>query len=387
MQMQLRKMMISVALLAVFVMCVGAQPPQAQGIERTRTFAAQKCQYTLPGPDWKWLDRSATNSLFLAQNRKGFVVFLTATRMPPEARLDSAFAENFERDFYQRTQYSKRGGRFVAFQGLPYYQTEAKCPDGRTMIVRTTIVNGLRYSLGITGGREPVEQDPEVEAVLGSFAFTEPPLLLAETAVGGSGHSTEYYVAWGLFGIFLLFAACCFLKRPAQKRKGASYPEYDYDLDDRPRLPSASPWPLQAGSVGFRTARSIPRSTHGTDVPSLESQDVEPVSGPPAGLSSKCTGKCRECGYRPVAFGAPECPRCGTDNPNPGVVSRFTGRAGLGGALIGTIIGASWGYVSFALGGIAGALGGGLLGALAGVILGLAMGLAAGLTARIFGWR
>ncbi len=101
-------------------------------------------------------------------------------------------------------------------------------------------------------------------------------------------------------------------------------------------------------------------------------------------MGEMATGKCRYCGYTPVAFEAQTCPKCGGKYPNPGVVSRFAGLSTWLGILIGGGAGAVLG--SF-FGGVGYAIAYCLLGILLGCFLGLAGGLAAGLAARLFGKR
>lgn len=97
-------------------------------------------------------------------------------------------------------------------------------------------------------------------------------------------------------------------------------------------------------------------------------------------------GTCSICGYSPVAIDARTCPKCGGQNPCPGVGNRFAGRGALIGLVIGVLAGSVLGYDRLTEGG-AGAFGGALLGALAGLVIGLIIGLLAAMVAWIFGKR
>jgi hypothetical protein len=379
MQMQLRKMMISVVLLAVFVMCVRAQPPQAQGIERTRTFTAQKCQYTLPNDDWEWIDQPLPNALFGAKCENGLGVFLSCAPIPAWQQMNASLAQKFEQSVNQATsgQFKKRGEGYISYQGLSCYQLAGVYPDGSTAISRCFLAHGFAYNLLIIGNSKPVEQDAEFDKAINGFAFTEPP----------PAKPTSGYSFFDL-NVFLVLLAVCFVAAILRRTLGSSkkpplqHPIDNFD-DELSEVVPVRPSGYQPSSIQATRPSSLGYSVferHDSNGGGPQQSRVRPESDPRA-------GKCRHYGYRPVAFGAQVCLRCGGSDPNPGIISKCAGRGGLGGALLGTVIGASWGYMSFVHGGIAGAFAGGLVGALAGVILGLAMGLAGGLTARISGWR
>jgi hypothetical protein len=68
--------------------------------ESTRTFPAQKCRFTLPGPDWTWIDKQVPNLLVMAGNTKGFVINLSTVSTPTPAQVDEQFVKGFEKSFY-----------------------------------------------------------------------------------------------------------------------------------------------------------------------------------------------------------------------------------------------------------------------------------------------
>ena len=96
-------------------------------------------------------------------------------------------------------------------------------------------------------------------------------------------------------------------------------------------------------------------------------------------------GRCRLCGYEPVAFNAPICPKCGGNDPNPGVAGRYVGRAALGGLFLGILAGTAWG--TFDRGTTSAVIGSGVIGAMAGLILGMLGGLVFGSVAWMIGKR
>lgn len=68
------------------------------------------------------------------------------------------------------------------------------------------------------------------------------------------------------------------------------------------------------------------------------------------------SGKCRHCGYEPVAYDAPICPQCAGWRPN---ASQF--RWSALGCVVGLIPGLIWGATSLSPGDAAGAIVGGLI--------------------------
>jgi hypothetical protein len=142
--------------------------------EAARTFPVQKCRFTLPGPDWTWIDKEVPNVLFMAGNTKGFVINLATVRTPDPVQINEPFAKEFEESLYQPGQIEKRGGRFVTFRGLPSYQAEGILADGRTSATRVFTANGFVYHLTLLGAKEPIEKDPAFETLMQGFEFTAP---------------------------------------------------------------------------------------------------------------------------------------------------------------------------------------------------------------------
>jgi hypothetical protein len=143
--------------------------------EATRTFPAQKCRYTLPGPDWTWSDEKAPNRIFLARDTKGFVITLATLTQAAPVQVNEQFVQGFEKSFYKAASLKKRSGRFVTFLGVRGYQTESLLPDGRTSATRVFAAHGLMYNLVLIGAKEPIENDPSFEKIMHGFSFTVPP--------------------------------------------------------------------------------------------------------------------------------------------------------------------------------------------------------------------
>jgi hypothetical protein len=155
------------------------------GEETVRTFPAQKCRFTLPGMGWTWIDKQAPNTLFMAENTKGFIITLSTVNAPTPERVDEQFAKGFEKTFYQPGQLEKRSGRFVTFRGLPSYQAEGTLTDGRTTASRVFTAHNFVYTLSLIGTKEPVEDDPEFEKLMQGFEFTASPEQQVSAQSGG----------------------------------------------------------------------------------------------------------------------------------------------------------------------------------------------------------
>ncbi len=167
----------------LFALQVGSPGRSLAADEATRTFPALKCRYTLPGPDWSWLEAGSPSIHFMARNKTGFVVNMTtySAIMLDKVKVkfvtvDQQFGEVFEQShFAESPQLEKRGGRLLTFRSVPSYQVECKVPDGRTVVTRAFIAHGIIYEMNIVGGQEPVEKDPAFETIVHGFDFTAPP--------------------------------------------------------------------------------------------------------------------------------------------------------------------------------------------------------------------
>ena len=161
----------------------------------TRVFLEQKCRFTLPGADWKWIDLRCHRgihglNLVRAENNLGYFIFLDEITAPQAGQIDldfQEFAKVFEKNLSDWSEITKRDGRFVTYRiekhtgrsvtylDVPAYQTESMLPDGRTTATRVFIANGFEYTMGILGVKEPIENDPIFETLLKGLEFTAPP--------------------------------------------------------------------------------------------------------------------------------------------------------------------------------------------------------------------
>lgn len=156
---------------------------------------------------------------------------------------------------------------------------------------------------------------------------------------------------------------------------------------------SANPVDQIVGSVffGLLMAAGVWLRRRGTPKPVFapRQQDgiVELEHYPRQGVRGNELGSCTKCGYQPVAFDADYCPLCAAKNPNPGVVNRTVPRALLLGAMVCSVIGASWAHLVSENHKEVATILGLLVGGVTGVILGLVGGLIVGVIARLFGKR
>jgi hypothetical protein len=361
-----------------------AQQPAAPAPKpdpNTRVFPAHKCRYTLPGKDWFWVEQTASPVLFRAENFMGYAVALSAAPVPPHITLNQQFAEKLEKEFFGSSDMKKRGGRFVVFNGLSCYQSEAVAPDGRTAVCRIFLANGFGYNLEVVGTKDPVELSPNFEKIMNGFGFTE--ALAQPGAAQGQTSEASHVLVVGLG----FCAVAAFLMRLA-RGFGRKTPRRNWRRlqDDIPG--NGDPWKGPAGEVQevlpAATSSSAVQTGVRTSRPLEAPRFAPPINTtrPPENLER--TGRCRHCGFRPLAFGVEECPNCCGRNPNPGVISRYTNRGTVIGIVAGAAVGVTWGYLAK---GVAGVIGGILLGPLAGIFLGIFGGLLAGITARVMGKR
>jgi hypothetical protein len=146
-----------------------------RGGEPVRTFPDFGCRYTLPSDSWSWCDQPRPNMLFMAQDSRGLVIFLSYLRLPRPTDLDQKFADGFEKTFYSAGHMTKRSGRFTTFRGVPCYQTEGTFVDGRTTATRVFLAHGVAYHLSLLGTDKPIEQDADFDPIMNGFSFTTPP--------------------------------------------------------------------------------------------------------------------------------------------------------------------------------------------------------------------
>jgi hypothetical protein len=143
--------------------------------DSTRSFPTQNCKYTLIGDGWSWRDRSESSIVFSAENKKGITVVLATRSVPPDNQLTAEFAEKLEATAFGRQTLTRRGGRFMVFQGQVCYQSETRLPAGNTMVCRVFFAHEVCYALAVIGGKSPVEKDRDFEPIMNGFAFADPP--------------------------------------------------------------------------------------------------------------------------------------------------------------------------------------------------------------------
>jgi len=168
-------------------------------MDTTRAFPTQYCQYTLIGDEWNWREQSEPLILFSAENKKGTVVVLATGPVPPNAQLTTEFAQKFESTAFGNQKLTRRGGYFVVFQGQVCYQSETWHASGNSMVCRVFFTHDVCYALAVIGGKDPVEKDPDFDAIMNGFAFAEKPAAGKDaTTLWFEEHATY------TFGIFLL---------------------------------------------------------------------------------------------------------------------------------------------------------------------------------------
>jgi hypothetical protein len=140
---------------------------------KTRTFAAQKCRFTLPGPDWQWLQAKDPTILCLASNGK---VVISLSCYPERESISEAFGPGFEKEFLKAGRYTKRSGGFVDYRNSRCYQLVCTLPDNRISYTRVLTANGNGYAFSLVIPDEQTSKEPIFEQAWNGFEFTEPPV-------------------------------------------------------------------------------------------------------------------------------------------------------------------------------------------------------------------
>jgi hypothetical protein len=224
----------------------------------TRTFVDKNCSYTLPGEDWFWLDSKTPNALCAATDSKGHIVTVTFVQ---GAQTTPFSAEEYEKGLYSGApgQLKKRGGHVTTLHGRQCYQAESVFADGRTMARRALLVNGSCYSVGVIGGKQPVEQDPDFEMIMNGFAFTEPPDAPAaanpteDSPAGPPKNISEHMgeIAGGALFVAVIIGLMRWSRQkkdqPAAKRVEPQR-MYSETVRETAQRPESIPWALAADS-------------------------------------------------------------------------------------------------------------------------------------------
>src|SRR5262249_49730184 len=160
-------------------------------------------------------------------------------------------------------------------------------PDGRTTVSRCFLAHQMAYQIVIIGGKEPVEEDPDFDAIMDGFAFTVPPV-----APPATSYNFDFGALVGLL-VSRLLAAFLFRSIRASIRPPRPMPRPSLDDDEGDVVPEALP--ASPGHTGIRTAppeyarlRPARRAVEESGAPRRR-----PADTPGA-------GECRHCGYRPV---------------------------------------------------------------------------------------
>jgi hypothetical protein len=149
--------------------------------QETRTFPEAQCTYTLPGPDWEFLDpklltvdMGAGTNLVLARAEKGGGFLLRSVPLAPGEKVTPRTFESFEFGFVKSAHVKKLSSSRLTFKGLPSYQFDAALPDGKGVAVRLLYANKQLYVLQAFSAEAPV--DPKDAALIfQGFNFTSTP--------------------------------------------------------------------------------------------------------------------------------------------------------------------------------------------------------------------
>jgi hypothetical protein len=162
--------------------------------EETRTFPDARCTYTLPGPDWEFLDPKLLtvdmgkgDNLVLARTQKGRGFHLRTMPLAPGEKVTPRAFESFEFGFIKAGNMKKLNASRLTFKGLPSYQFDAVFPDGKGITVRLLYANKLLYILQAVNTGGPLDAK-DAEPIFQGFNFigTPEPVAMAEAEIDPS---------------------------------------------------------------------------------------------------------------------------------------------------------------------------------------------------------
>ena len=143
-------------LLACATFCL---PVRAAVDDATRTFAAAKCKYTLPGPDWEWQTPEQKEIIFSAIHESGASITLTAGEVSEGFRLTEKSLANIVGFVEKNSDLKFLGRKRVTVAGVEGYQIDWKRNDGRRSSSRVVCANGRLYHLTVFS---PDDRAPDV---------------------------------------------------------------------------------------------------------------------------------------------------------------------------------------------------------------------------------
>jgi hypothetical protein len=192
----------------------------------TREFSKYKCRYTLPGPNWEWLEIKEPSVVFAARDDTGFVLILNAGTIAPNITMTKEFLAGVDKGVTKSNLVKKRSDSRFTFKGVPCYQLEMLLAnEGKTAASRVFLANGFSYSLQLIGKDAPVERSPIFPIAMNKFEFTQKPTLhVAPTSDSPQKSDAEAMgekAGQALFYIFLL-GLIVYLTQKDKAKKPAS---------------------------------------------------------------------------------------------------------------------------------------------------------------------
>jgi hypothetical protein len=153
-------------------------PVSSAVAQNTKTYSEAQCKYTLPGPEWEWLDpqlapQADAKCLALAKNQDGVGFTLRFQPLAGEKPTAKSF-ESFETGFIKGGQMKKLDGKQISFKGISAYQIDAEMPGRIGTSIRIMYANDCFYALQVINALGPLaaaESDP----VFQGFDFVNQP--------------------------------------------------------------------------------------------------------------------------------------------------------------------------------------------------------------------
>ena len=181
--------------------------------QESKSFPEARCKFTLPGPDWDWLDpdlapKGAGQPLAFAANQKGLGYLLVCSPLRKDEKPTALAFESFEAGFLEKSKVKKLAGKESTFRGIATYQFEVELPGGATASLRIMYANNSFYLMQASNSIGALTA-AEADAIFRGFDFTgTPESVMIEDSARERGRAFGQAIAMmGVIGgvVFVIF--------------------------------------------------------------------------------------------------------------------------------------------------------------------------------------
>jgi len=164
----------------------------------TKTFESYKCQLTLPGPKYTWLDVSKMPGAAAGFTEDSGVNFILLADRDSDFRLSKAAIAGFETGLMKPGITTKIDGTMIQFQGVPCYQMNVRHIQNDTLLtVRLLVANGYWYQLMLIRPSSLILDPAKIESLFSSFQFIgtpSPPAATPHAATNDPYYTFGYHM-------------------------------------------------------------------------------------------------------------------------------------------------------------------------------------------------